>query len=50
MGMVGTNVEYAPAVEFGLKRSRAKPYLFPAMKESKGDIIRFLTNAIKGIK
>jgi len=50
VGKVGTNVEYAPAVEFGLKRSRAKPYLFPAMKESKGDIIRFLTNAIKAVK
>jgi len=50
IGKVGTNVEYAPAVEFGLKRSRAKPYLFPAMKESKGDIIRFLTNAIKAVK
>ena len=50
MGKVGTTVEYAPYVEFGTKRSRAKPYLFPAMKESKGDIIRFLNNAIKAVK
>lgn len=69
-GRVGTNVEYAPSVEFGggakkvvktvktkagkdfnIRASgKAKPYLFPALKESKGDIIGFLTSAIKGIK
>lgn len=27
---VGTNVEYAPHVEFGTSRMHAQPYLFPA--------------------
>jgi len=49
-GRIGTNVFYAPYVEFGTKRMSAKPYLFPAMKESRSDIIGFLTRAIKGIK
>lgn len=50
IGKVGTNVEYAPFVEFGTSRSKAKPYLFPAFKDSRVSIIRFLENAIKGIK
>ena len=78
-GKVGTNVKYAPFVEFGTKphlapiaaeyarkygipvpkgadkvvikvSGKAQPFLFPAMKESKGDIIRFLNNAIKAVK
>lgn len=28
---VGTNVEYAPHVEYGTKRTRAQPYLRPAI-------------------
>lgn len=32
---VGTNVEYAPYVEFGTSRSRAKPYLQPALQKNK---------------
>ncbi len=49
-GQVGTNVIYAPFVEFGTSRRSAKPYLFPAMKNSKADIIKFLERAIKGIR
>ncbi|MBO8173498.1 MAG: HK97 gp10 family phage protein [Bacillaceae bacterium] len=30
---VGTNVEYAPYVEFGTRRMSAKPYLRPAVKK-----------------
>ena len=30
---VGTNVEYAPYVEMGTSRSRAQPYLEPAVKD-----------------
>lgn len=30
---VGTNVEYAPFVEFGTYKMRAKPYLRPAAKK-----------------
>jgi HK97 gp10 family phage protein len=31
--LVGTNVEYAPFVEFGTSRQRPQPYLFPAYEE-----------------
>lgn len=31
--VVGTNVEYAPYVEFGTRRMRARPFLFPALEE-----------------
>lgn len=30
-GVVGTNVEYAPHVEFGTSRMRAQPFLRPAL-------------------
>lgn len=30
---VGTNVEYAPFVEFGTRKMRAQPYLRPAVKK-----------------
>ena len=30
---IGTNVEYAPYVELGTRRSHAKPYLKPAAEE-----------------
>ena len=30
---IGTNVEYAPAVELGTSRSKAKPYLVPAAQD-----------------
>ena len=62
-GRVGTDVGYAANVEFGgqpslieykgllLKKSgSAKPYLFPALKNSEKDIIRFLSAAIKAIR
>jgi len=32
VGRVGTDVEYAPYVEFGTKRRTGRPYLFPAFK------------------
>lgn len=31
IGVVGSNVEYASFVEFGTSRSRAQPYLRPAL-------------------
>lgn len=30
---IGTNVEYAPYVEFGTRRQKAQPYLKPAVTE-----------------
>jgi len=50
VGIVGTNVVYAPFVEFGTAIRKAKPYLFPALKNSQRDIIRFLKVAIKAIR
>ncbi len=35
MARVGTNVEYAPHVEFGTRRASAQPYLFPSAEEVK---------------
>lgn len=32
---VGTNVEYAPFVEFGTKRQKAQPYLYPALAKNR---------------
>lgn len=29
---IGTNVEYAPHVEFGTRHNRPKPFLFPAVE------------------
>jgi HK97 gp10 family phage protein len=39
---VGTNVHYAPFVEFGTSRMRARPYLFPAWEEERGPFIEAL--------
>lgn len=49
-GKVGTSLEYAPYVEMGTSRMNARPYLMPAMTESRSDIKRFLIAAIKGVK
>lgn len=44
---VGTNVEYAAAVEFGTSRQAAKPYLFPALNGNKSKILRELAKAFR---
>lgn len=36
----GSNVEYAPHVEYGTKHMEAQPYLVPALQERKDDILR----------
>lgn len=40
--VVGTKVFYGPFVEFGTRRSRAKPYLFPAYEEERSQFIQRL--------
>ena len=45
--MVGTNVIYAPHVEFGTSRQRAKPYLRPALFHSKDRIIELIKERLK---
>lgn len=48
-GRVGTNVEYAPIVEFGGAIRKPKPFLFPAAKQSLDFFIRLIDSAIKGL-
>jgi len=49
-GKVGTAVFYAPRLEFGTSRMPARPWLLPALKESRDQILKFLSNAIKAVK
>lgn len=43
----GTNVEYAPSVEFGTSNQRAQPYLRPAYDENKGRAVDEVADALK---
>ena len=45
---VGTNVEYAPYVEFGTVRQAPQPYLRPALDENKAKINAIISTAIRG--
>ena len=36
---IGSNVEYAPHIEFGTVRMRAQPYLFPALEEERAAFV-----------
>jgi len=45
---IGTNVEYAPAIEFGTSKQPAKPFLFPAFNGNKQKILKELAKALKG--
>lgn len=44
---VGTNVEYAPHVEFGTSSQRAQPYLRPAYDENKGAAVDEIADVLK---
>ncbi len=44
---VGTNVEYAPFVEFGTVFRRAKPYLRPAFDEEKGNAVEIFRQQLE---
>lgn len=44
---VGTNVEYAPTVEFGSSKQSAQPFLFPAYNENRDKILKELAKAFK---
>ena len=44
---IGTNVEYAPYVEFGTRRQKAQPYLLPSLLKNVKKIINiFKSNGI----
>ena len=40
--VIGTNVEYAPHVELGTYKMKAKPYLRPAIENYKGEYLNLL--------
>lgn len=44
---IGTNVEYAPYVEFGTSRMRAQPYLQPAVYNHTDEYSRMVEHFLK---
>jgi len=44
---IGTDVEYAPYVEFGTKRQAAQPYLRPAFDNQKQSAVNEISVALK---
>lgn len=44
---IGSAVEYAPFVEQGTSKRRAKPYLRPAIIDHRGDYQRIVENILK---
>jgi HK97 gp10 family phage protein len=44
---VGTNVTYAPYVEYGSSKMAARPFLFPAYNNNKQRILKELAKAFK---
>lgn len=49
VGVIGTNVRYAPYVELGVRRKVARPYLVPALQESEAEIASIIEQAIKKV-
>jgi len=49
-GKVGSNVDYAPYVEFGTSRMAGRHYLFGGLKNSRKNIINLIKRAIKKVK
>ncbi len=49
-GRIGTNVFYGKILEFGSAKRNARPWLFPALKESRGKILGFIKAAFKRLK
>lgn len=49
VGVVGSNVQYAPYVELGTVRMAARPYLQPAITENQREIFDILGNAVAQI-
>lgn len=44
---VGTNVDYAPPVEFGTSKMAARPFLRPAFNENKDKILKEIAKAMR---
>lgn len=45
---IGTNVEYAPYVEFGTRRQTAQPFLRPAAEEHSNEYSYIVENIMRG--
>lgn len=45
--MIGSNVEYAPYVEYGTSKQRAQPYLRPAAQNHGAEYREILKDALK---
>nr|BDD45343.1 hypothetical protein 19 [Elusimicrobiota bacterium] len=50
VGVVGTNVEYAPNVEYGTDAQMAQPYLSPGLKIGRKKLRDFIKKAFLAIK
>lgn len=46
--VVGTNVEYAPYIELGTKKTMARPYLRPAIENHKDEYMAVLKDILGG--
>lgn len=44
---IGTNVEYAPYVEFGTCKMAAQPFLVPALVNNADEVIQIIGDAVK---
>lgn len=44
---IGTNVEYAPYVEFGTSRQKAQPFLRPAASNHSAEYERIMKSSLK---
>lgn len=47
---IGTNVEYAPYQELGTSKTKAQPFLKPALQNHKADYEKILQDALSEIK
>ena len=45
--VIGTNVEYAPHVEFGTRFMSARPYLFPAFEQERPKLVNRLRTVLE---
>lgn len=45
--IIGTNVEYAPYMEYGTKVTKAQPYLRPALDANKNNLLKLFSQIFK---